>query len=484
MPMNRSVAIFALIAVIASAHAQSSSADQSPDLHASIVQAANDYKAGRVDQARTEFETLNRQNPSDPEIAKWLGFIDLVQNRGAEAVPLLKMASDKLPNDLEVTNNLGNAYYAAGDYDKALVCYQAVIHANSTMFIPYYNTGNIYLRKKDYHAAIENYSKAASLNAQDAAVQNDLGVAYEDVHDERASAVAFKKASDLKPDDKVFARNAGLALYKSGRATDAEAYLEKSDTSDPAVGLALGQIYSRKGERAQALKSYEAIRPAMGNDAAYWFNLGVMRKDSGDMAGAEQAYRKALQISPNDLDTNTNLGLLLFKEGKYSDSETYFQRVAGSDPNSVNAKLDLGSAAAKAGDKATAMASFKEVLRAEPNNTSVRLNLAELLYDAGDDQGAQYHYNLVLKQEPNNSRALNGIGLLHLKGSQLPQAEAAFRSSIEYDEHYLPAYNNLAVTLERMNRRKQAIAVLQRALTLDPNDGNVKRNLNRLRSEG
>jgi predicted Zn-dependent protease len=160
MSIYHSAFAFALTAVFASAFAQDATDGvETQELHAKVVQAVGDYKAGRVDQARQEFQALNRENPNDPEIAKWLGFIDLVQNKGAEAVPLLMLASQKLPNDLEVTNNLGDAYYAAGEYDKALVCYQTVTRSNSTMFIPYYNTGNIYLKRQDYRRAIVERSR-------------------------------------------------------------------------------------------------------------------------------------------------------------------------------------------------------------------------------------------------------------------------------------------------------------------------------------
>jgi Flp pilus assembly protein TadD len=123
------------------------------------------------------------------------------------------------------------------------------------------------------------------------------------------------------------------------------------------------------------------------------------------------------------------------------------------------------------------------VLKDNPNDYSVRLSLAEIDFESARYQDAEHNFMEVLAAKPGNARALNGVGLIHLRGSKLAQAEAAFRGSIAADSRYIPAYNNLAVTLERMNRKSQAVSVLQDALRLDPNDENSKRNLERLKAE-
>jgi Flp pilus assembly protein TadD len=90
----------------------------------------------------------------------------------------------------------------------------------------------------------------------------------------------------------------------------------------------------------------------------------------------------------------------------------------------------------------------------------------------------------VLNSDPGNVPSLNGMGLINLKESRLADAEQNFRTAIHSDPKFVPAYNNLAVTLERENRRKEAITLLQKALLIQPENEDVRKNLERMKVAG
>jgi Flp pilus assembly protein TadD len=183
------------------------------------------------------------------------------------------------------------------------------------------------------------------------------------------------------------------------------------------------------------------------------------------------------------LDSLNNLGLILYRKGDFAGATTLFDKLSGLNPGSIAAKLNLGSCAAKSGDLKKAIGAWKDVIRAEPKRSDVRMDLANALYAEGDAEGARYHYLQILNTDKNNAEALNGIGLCHLKTGKLAQAEAAFRSAIESDSKLIPAYNNLAVTLQRMNQLNEAVKVLERAVKIAPDDEDLRRNLARMRGE-
>ena len=455
------------------------------DFEKRVADAAALYRQGKQDDALTQFEALHQLNPRSSDVDAWLGFLYLRANKAAQAVPLLEQAEAQRPKDLEIEINLGNAYLAMGDLDKALDKYHTATHMSPNMFEPYYNCGTIYLRQRAYSKAIPPLLIAARLKPTDPFVQNNLGVAYDNLHDGGDAAKAFRKAADLKPDNLTFVRNAGLALARI-RSADALPYLEKclGDGTDPAIALALGEAYSRAGRKTDALKYYEGLRDAEAKNSTFWFNLGVLRAQNQDAQGAEQAYRRALEINPNDLDALNNLGLMLFRKGDFAESTTLFDKLSGLNPGSIATKLNLGAAAAKSGDLKKAIGAWKEVVRADPKQVSVRMDLANALWDQGDVENAKYHYLQVLAVEKDNAEALNGIGLCHLKAGKLVQAEAAFRSAIEADSKLIGAYNNLAVTLQRMNQVSEAVKVLEKAVKIAPNDDELQRNLARMRGEG
>jgi Flp pilus assembly protein TadD len=122
------------------------------------------------------------------------------------------------------------------------------------------------------------------------------------------------------------------------------------------------------------------------------------------------------------------------------------------------------------------------LVRTDPQDVQARVQLADALYRAGDYKTAKYHYNQALLQDPKNPAALNGMGLAHFRATEFNLAAASFKAAIASDATFVPAYNNLALVYEKMNKRGEAIRVLTKAHGIDANDPEVNRNLSRLKA--
>ena len=64
---------------------------------------------------------------------------------------------------------------------------------------------------------------------------------------------------------------------------------------------------------------------------------------------------------------------------------------------------------------------------------------------------------------------------------KLADAVKTFLRVLELNPKYLPAYNNLAVTYERQNKMTLAVQTLEKALAIDPNFADAKKNLARMK---
>lgn len=443
------------------------------------------YKDGKTEEAISTFEALNAENAKSPEVQSWLGFLYIRSNQPARAVPLLEAASTTNPDDLEVLNNLGNAYLMTGNDAAALVKFERLAKLNPRMFEPHYNAGNIYLGQKNWNRAAAEYRAAAAIKGDNPSVWNNLGVALDASGDDKGATDAFRRASDLSPKNGVYARNAGLG-YAKMKSADATTYLERAvanGSSDGTVLVTLGSAYTASGQYEKAQNVYGRASAQYNDDASYWYNLGVLRSRTKDLAGSEEAYRRAAELRPEDVDTLQNYGLVLFKRGKYGLAREQFAAVRRLDPTSVAARRNFAAAAAKSGRVGDAVPIWRETVRTEPENLLVRTDLANALYASGDYEGARYHYKQVLARKSNSAEALNGIGLLYLRDYKLPAAETSFRSAIAGDPRFTPAYNNLAIVLEKLNKKPQAIALLERAAKIDPTNADVQKNLRRLRAD-
>jgi Flp pilus assembly protein TadD len=432
------------------------------------------------------FEAIVKEFPMSGSANGWLGFLHLKNGEPKKALAPLETAYAANRKDTEVLNNLGNAYFLAGQMDKALLRYNELIVVDQASYEPYYNLGNIHIQNKDWDKAILMFTKAGDKAKDKAFVVNNLGVAQEGAKKFEAAATTFSRASDMDPKNQTYARNAGALLYRLGKHSSAATFLEralKAGAQDKQVVLALGDCYAR-GNRTRDMEALYGNYEAMfANDFTYNFNMGVMKKNKKDYAGAEVAFRQALSLQDSDKGALGNLGVILFNKGEYAEARELFEKLAGLDPSAKN-KKNFAAAAARSGDVKSAMPIWMEMIRLAPGDVETRLLIADAQYELGNTKEAMAQYKAVLATKASSAMALDGVGRCHLRDANYAAAEAAFRSAISADAKYVPAYNNLAVVLEKMNKRAQAIALLEKAAVIDPNNSDVAKNLKRMKAAG
>ena len=477
----------ALLAIaVTSAFAQSTSDEL---FKQKIVDAADKYKAGNSIGALSDFMSLYKENPKNADVDSWIGFLHLRNKDAKLAIPFLEQAKALNGKDLEVLNNLGNAYMMAGQNSRAMTTYKELIKLDGRRFQAFYNIGNILLEDKKFGDAEEAFSLALNLQKDSPQVLNNLGVAQEAQNKVNESFASFKRASDSKPGEATYARNAGASAYRLKNYTDTVKYMERAmkvRTQDSKAILALADSYGKLGQNDKMMSLYEKYKDLFDGDFNYFFNLGVMKKEAGKMDEALSAFRSANRLNSKDGETRQNLGVILFQMRSYEDAKSFFQPMAGDGgiASTVKGKRHLAAAASRTGDYRTAMPLWSEVLNMDKNDHEVRLLLADALFNTKDTKAALAMYKEIYAAKPNSASALDGIGRCHLRSANYASAEASFRSAIKADKSFVPAYNNLAVVLEKMNKRSEAIGWLESAARMDENNSDVQRNLKRMRSAG
>lgn len=447
-----------------------------------IAAVANMYKSD-LPGAIKDLEAFYATHQDNADVQSWLGFLYLRNSQADMAVPVLEKAQAKKPGDLEVIINLGNAYTKTGANEKAIAQYKMAVAKKDDMYEPWYNLGNLYLAGRDYDSAIASYQKAISLKSDtDAYSYNNIGICHEAKGDLSAAAAAYEIAAKAQPEQVLFSRNAGLAYRKLKNEEKATPYLEaacKGDNPDSAVCAALSMIYAKNGRGADALALMAKLESAQGDKADYWYNVGVIRQQTNDVNGAMDAYKKALDISPDDADTNKNYGLLLYKAGKYEEALPMFDKTYKNDPSDNN-MMNCATCRAKLGDLKGAAGLWKKFLAKNPSRSDVRLDYANAQWQMGDKEGAKSNWVTILTNDRSNVVAMNGLGLYYYSQDKLAEAEQTFRKAIATKGTFREPYNNLAVVLERQNKRPEALKVLKQAVKLFPDYEVAKRNLERM----
>ncbi|MCU0316976.1 MAG: tetratricopeptide repeat protein [Fimbriimonadaceae bacterium] len=442
-------------------------------------------QVNRETEALALFEELEKDGETRPAILSWMGYTYLQKNNLDKALPLLQRAADA--GDGAALNNLAFGLVKRGtpaDRRQAIGIYQQLTESDPQVASHWYNLGTLQLETGDARAAKTSLTRSASLR-EDSFTFNNLGRAHEALNEIPEAAAAYAKASDLNPSNAPMARNAGVMYLRAGNAILSSRYLDRAQANgDNSGDLILFRVDTliKEGKYKEASEIMEGMKERMANNQVFWFNLGVIRQNLGNFDGATEAYQKSLEIKSTDLESLNNLGLVQFEKGDFEAAAATFEKLVALNPSSVDGRISLAASLARANKTAAAIEVWRGIVRSNPSRIDVRLDLADALWNTGDTQTARFHYSTVLRSEPDNPRALNGMGLWHLLQAQNRDAERAFRAAIAADRNFVIAYNNLAVVLERQNKIRDAIAILEQALAIKPDFEDAKKNLERLRS--
>ncbi|MCJ1993883.1 tetratricopeptide repeat protein [Lactococcus piscium] len=180
----------------------------------------------------------------------------------------LKEAIKLNPKDARSYNNLGNAYKAKGEYDKAIENYEKSITIDPNYTGSYNNLGNVYKAKGEYDKVIECYEKSISIDPNCAMPYNNLGVAYKIKGEYDKAIENYEKSISIDPNyDKAYNN--------------------------------LGVVYSAKGEYDKAIEYYEKSIVINPKNAGLYNNLGLSLQFKGEYTKAIENFEKAINLSPS-----------------------------------------------------------------------------------------------------------------------------------------------------------------------------------------
>jgi len=261
------------------------------------------------------------------------------------ALTLIPYGRDHLYQEANVHYNLGNLYYDAGDYDRAIPEYRQALQVSDFEFYRI-NLGNALTRKGRFDEAIEQYRQVIAKKPQ-------FAKAY--IQWAKALAEQGKTGEALEQYRKAVAMGVS--------SPDLEAKLSGAGAPPAADGV-------------------EAARRAVAADpgnASLHNTLGIALQKAGRTDEAEKEYLSASALSPAYEKSHFNRGLLLEARGRTEDALQEYETAARINPGYIRAHLKAGTLLLARGTRDRAREHLNAVLRADPGNAEA----LELLKRAG-----------------------------------------------------------------------------------------------------
>lgn len=235
---------------------------------------------GRTQAAlgRNEEAEANLRRAIETDVSYWASFNAMGnflfdQSRFDDAAEFYQMFVNRVDDDAQALNNLGAAYYLAGDFGRAAKAWDDSLAIKPTRSA-YSNTGTMYFYLGDFERAIERYVNAANLAPNDYRMWGNLADAYYFAGNQKKVAdVAYRRAIDL-----------------------AEKHLEVN-AEESMVMSEVALYYSRIGNSDKA-REFNARANNHGGGIMYvHYNTALMHAQLGDTDEAFAALERAVELN-------------------------------------------------------------------------------------------------------------------------------------------------------------------------------------------
>jgi tetratricopeptide (TPR) repeat protein len=329
----------------------------------SLGRATAAFRAGEVDEARSQLESAIKQSPNSAEAHRVLGMVELADGDTANGISRLRAAVRLNPNDERARLSVASSLLESQQLDEAEHALLDALKALPTSGRAHYLLALTYQRQGKRAEAFRELQAALLLNPLLGVntIYRMMGTLQQDEQDLEGAAKSFAARVDLVP-------NA------------AEAHRE------------LGKVYFRQGDDVKARAEFEVALLLDASDVEAYTSLGQIHLRGGRLQEAADLSRQALEIDPGHREARyvhaTSL-LRMGNTGQGTAEMQVFQRLQAEDGEARTRAFELGrlrrdaSVALAGGDSANAVALFRRVLVYEPRSATSHLDLGLALLEAG-----------------------------------------------------------------------------------------------------
>lgn len=226
----------------------------------------------------------------------------------------------------------------------------------------------------------------------------------------------------------------------------------------------------RAGKRREARPLYEAALRQRPDDAQAQFAYGLCLLEDGDLAAGAAAMRALVKRRPDHGPAHRSLGKALRLSGDLAGAESHLHRAVALMPEAPEPWMDLGALlAAAAPERAETV--LRQALERHPRHAGLWSNLGNVLAQRGRRSDAAEAWRRALAINPAQVEAQLALALQRRAEGDFAGAVAMLQAAIQRAPGIAELPYNLGVTYYHARQPALAIAVLNRALQIDPRFG-------------
>ncbi len=398
----------------------------------------------KLDPKRIINESANFLKEREPEMsaeeyALYERVVTMLNTKPDFAIRLLEaMLNEKEPPSPAFEFIMGNAYYSAGNNEKAEASYNSAVKRYPTFLRAWANLGVIYYTTGRYPQAITCLSKCVTLGDRDPTTFGLLAYSLEQEKRVVQAEMAYMQALAGDPANPDWLEGL-LRIYVEGKQYGRAEWLVKDlikqRPKESRFWLVYANILLSQNRKLEAIALLEV---SMGTNVAGPSELGLLADLYADQKLVPEAigvYQRVMAVTP-ELGEKKLLTLadLLIYSGNLAQAQKVLDSLTG--------KLTPGG------------------------RTAALLSRSDLLVAQNKWPEAHAVLDELLKAEPLNGKALLSLGRVYLAEENFPRAQLAFEAAYQIPDSLYRACLELA-TLELKNRHyDKTVEHLEKALSI------------------
>ena len=424
---------------------------------------------GDVRDATLKMKAARLGDPKDVNLCNDLGSLYAQQQEWPAAEQQFAEAVRLAPNLASAHLHLGLAMQAqgeAGSTDEMERAAQLAPEDNGVAI----QLGKAYAAAGQDERAIAELRQVLERQPRQPEAMLELALALQRQGDVKEATALLQEVITAEPDNATALINLGLALTQSRNAKDAVPLLQRGVAIDPTNVVAhedLASAYVQLNQLDDAVKELHAALALSPELPQLHYNLGVAYKMQDHPAEAIPEFEAAERLDGANSEAPYALGLLYMQAGRYPDAARELKKSLDLHKDNGDAWATLGSVYSRLEMLPEAIAALREATRQLPEQPEPHLTLAGVLTKqnlTAEAVAERKKAAELMRTNMNHQRAEvatnSGNGML--KGGDLAGAAERFHDALSYDPNYREAHLGLAQVLDAQGKAVEASA--ERAL--------------------
>jgi len=214
--------------------------------------------------------------------------------------------------------------------------------------------------------------------------------------------------------------------------------------------------------------------------APAFVTLGRIHNTTGKIDLALTEFQKALQLDPRNADALTGEATAYEDAGRYADAESTYKKAIALRPDYWDGYNSLGNFYDGRGRFDDAVAQYQRAIELTPDNPVAYSNLAAAYLDSGDSKKnalAEAALKKSIELGPSYPAYAN-LGFMYESQQRYAEAAAACEKALQLNDKNYLVWANLATAYAGMNQpdkaaaaREKELPLLEQALHENPRDG-------------